>query len=149
MTKVILTESLLNYRREMADLVRQTVKESFIEGVKSLSLGSEESFPSQADLLLPPRIEVIELSLYHGHIGDPIFFATSDDFGIWNVHVVIKDVKGNLIESGDASQFEDCADYWDYLATVSIPAGTCVRVYVSATDGLWCVGLSSAGTTMP
>ena len=148
MTKVILTESLLNYRREMAELVRQTVKESFVEGVKSLDFGSEESFLSQPDLLLPPRVEVIELSLYHGQIGDPIFFATSDDFGTWNVHVVIKDDKGNLIESGDASQFEDRAEYWDYLATVAMPAGTSIRVYATAIDGLWGVGAFSQSKTI-
>ena len=149
MTKVMLNAALLQYRKEMADLARQTVKESFIDGVKKVDFGSEESFPPQPDLLPPPRIEVIELSLYHGQIGDPIFFATSDDFGIWNVYVVIRDGEGNLIESGDASQFDDCSDYWDYLATVNVPAGTSVRAYAAATDSLGGAGTLSAGTTIP
>jgi hypothetical protein len=147
MTKVILSKSLLEYRREMAEIVRQSVKESFIGGVKAFHSG--EPFLAHPDLLPPPKIEIIELTTYKGQIGDPIFLATSDDFGIWNVHMVVRDDKGNLIESGDAASFEDGSGCWDYMATASVPSGTSVTIYAAATDSLGGVGALSQSTTVP
>ena len=147
MTKVILSESLLDYRREMAEIVRQTVKENYIAGVKTFHSG--ERFPAQVDLLPPPKIEMIELTSYKGQVGDLILLATSDDFGMMNLHVVIQDDQGNLIESGDAAQFEDCSDCWDYMATASLPSGTSVIVSAVATDCLWGVGSFSERIKIP
>ena len=56
--------------------------------------------------------------------------------------------KGNLIESDDISQFEDCADYWDYRATVSVPAGTSIRVYATTIDDLLGMGAFSESRTI-
>ena len=122
MTKVILSESLLDYRREMAEIVRQTVRENYISGVKTFS--SSRLFPAQTDLLPPPKIELIEVTAYKGQIDDLILFATSDDFGITNLRIVITGDQGKLIESGDAAQFDDSSDCWDYMATASVPSGT-------------------------
>jgi len=146
MTKVILTQSLFNYRRGMVELVRQTVRESYIAGVKTYR--SLESVLALPHLLPSPKVELIELLDYHGQIGDPIFFATSDDFGMSNLYVVIRDDQGHVIESGDAAQFDDCSDCWDYRATVSVPSGTSVTVYAIATDSLWGAGALSARLTL-
>jgi hypothetical protein len=147
MTKVRLSESVLNYRREMAEAVSQTIKASFIHGVKNFISPQ----PSWVDkhFLPPPKIEVIELTCYTGKIDDPIFLATSADFGISNIQVVIWDDKGNVIESGDAAPFEDDPDCWDYLARVPVPSGTRVTVYAAATDPLWGVGAASQDRTIP
>ena len=147
MTKVILTQALFNYRRGMVALVRKTVRENYIAGVKTYR--SPESVLALPHLLPSPKVEVIELTDYQGQIGDPIFFATSDDFGMSNLYVVIRDDQGNVIESGDAAQFDDCSDCWDYRATVAVPPGTSVTVYAIATDSLWGAGALSQGTTIP
>jgi hypothetical protein len=138
MTKIILSEALRDYRREMAEIVRQTVKEKYIAGVKTFY--SRGLFMTQTDLLPPPKIEMIEVSTYKGQVDDLILLATSDDFGMTNLRVVIQDDQGNLIESGDAAQFDDCSDCWDYMTTVSVPSGTPVIISVVATDCLWGVG---------
>jgi|KBSSwiStaDraftv2_1062776.scaffolds.fasta_scaffold34043_3 hypothetical protein len=148
MTKVILSQAVLNYRREMAEAVSDTIKASFIDGVKPF-VTEERFLTTSPELLPPPKIEVIELTNYQGNIGDLIFLATSADFGIWNLHVVIRDDKGNVIESGDASPFEDAPDCWDYVATVAVPSGTSVTVYATATDRFWGVGALRTTGTIP
>jgi len=141
MTKVFLSASVLKYRKEMAEAVSQTIKESFIQGVKTYR--GEESPLAHPDLLPPPKIEIIELSCYQGKPGDLILLATSEDFGIWNVHIVIRDEAGNVVESGDAAPFEDAPDCWDYMTTTSVPAGTHVTVSAAATDQLLNVGVAN------
>jgi len=148
MTKVILSQSVLNYRKEMAEAVSDTIKAGFINGVKNF-ITEERFLPTSPELLPPPRIEVIELTSYQGNIGDLIFLATSTDFGIWNLHVVIRDDKGNVIESGNASPFEDAPDCWDYIATVDVPSGTSLTVYATATDVFWGVGALRTTGTIP
>jgi hypothetical protein len=138
MTKVILSQSLLNYRKEMAESVSDTIKASFIDGVKAFV--TEERILTSPELLPSPKIEVIELTNYQGNTGDPIFLATSADFGIWKLRVVIRDDTGHIIESGDATPFEDASDCWEYIATADVPSGTPVIVYATATDGFWGVG---------
>lgn len=147
MTKVILSKAVLDYRREMAEIVRQTVKENYIAGVRTFY--SRERFPVQADLLPPPRIEMFELASYKGQVDDLILLATSDEFGMMNLHIVIQDDQGNLIESGDAVQFDDSPDCWDYMATGSVPSGTSVIISAFATDCLWGVGSLSTRIRIP
>ena len=148
MTKVRLSQSFLNYRKEMAEAVSDTIKASFIDGVKTF-VTEDRFLATSPELLPPPKVEVIELTSYQGNIGDPIFLATSADFGIWKLRVVIRDDKGNIIESGDAAPFEDASDCWEYIATVSVPSGTAVTVYATATDSFWGVGACRTTGTIP
>ena len=53
---------------------------------------------------------------------------------------IIKDEKGNVIESGEAFPRPDDPDIWDYLTTASFPSGTSVIVCVVAIDRLGGVG---------
>ena len=148
MTRVILSEDLLNYRREMAEAVSDIIKASFIDGVKTF-VTEDRFLATSPELLPPPKIEVIELSSYQGNIGDPIFLATSTDFGIWKLRVIIRDDKGDIIESGDAAPFEDASDCWEYIASDSVPSGTAVTVYATATDGFWGVGALRTSGIIP
>jgi hypothetical protein len=147
MTKVILSESVLCYRREMAEIVSETIKASFIEGVRPFR--SSGPTLAQPDLLPSPKIEVIEPTCYKGKIGDFIFLATSADYGIGNLHVVIRDDKGNVIEGGNAAPFADCPDCWDYVTAVSVPSGTRVTISAAATDHLWGIGAATTVVTIP
>jgi hypothetical protein len=146
MTKVYVTQSILDYRQEMADLVRQTIKEKFIAGVKAARRGAPLFF--QTDLLPPPFIEKFDLELYEGNDNDLIQIYTSDDFGITNVHVILTDAQGNLIEAGDAEESSEGSGYWGYITIVSVPAGTSVTVYAAAIDGLWGLGALSTSLTI-
>ena len=137
MTKVILTESVLSYRREMAEAVSDTIKANFIDGVKTF-VTEERFLTTSPELLPPPKIEVIDLTSYQGKIGDPIF-----------IHLVIRDDKGNVIESGNAAPFDDAPDCWDYIATADVPSGTSVIVYATATDALWGMGALRTTGTIP
>ena len=147
MTKVYLTQSILDYRREMRQAVSRTIKARFIEGLKTFP-SAEPAWVDQ-EFLPPPRIETIEPTCYNGKIEDPIFLITSADLGVANLYVVIRDDQGNVIESGNATPFEDCPDYWDYLATVSVPSGTRVTIYAAATDTYWGVGAACQVVTIP
>jgi hypothetical protein len=146
MTKVYVTQSILDYRQEMADLVRQTIKEKFIAGVKAPRRGEPLFF--QADLLPPPLIERFDLELYEGNDNDLIQIYTCDDFGTANVHVIVTDDQGNLIEAGDAEESSEGSGYWGHITTVSVPAGTPVTVYAAALDSLWGLGALSTSLTI-
>jgi hypothetical protein len=146
MTKVYVTQSILDYQREMANLVRQTIRERFIAGVKAARRGEPLFF--QVDLLPPPLIEKFDLELYEGNDHGLIQIYTSDDFGITNVHVVLTDAQGNLIEAGDAEESSEGSGYWGYITTVSVPAGTSVTVYAAAIDELWGLGALSTSLTI-
>jgi hypothetical protein len=146
MTKVFLSKSLLKYRREMAEAVSGTIKAGFIEGVKIFRLGDPPL--AQPDLLPPPKVEVAP-NFYQGQVDDPIFFTIFTDFDAWSVRVVLQDEDGNVIENGDAAQFEDASDCWDYRAVVSLPSGTKVTITAAATDQLGAVGVARMIVTIP
>jgi len=148
MTKVILSPSVLNYRKEMAEAVSDTVKANFIDGVKPF-VTEERILTISPELLPSPKIEVIELTNYQGKVGDLIFLLTSTDFGIWKLHVVISDDQGNVVESGDATPFDYDPDCWEYIVTTDVPSGTSVIVYATATDGFWGVGALRTRGTIP
>jgi hypothetical protein len=147
MTKVFLSPLLLSYRQEIADLASWCIKRKHIAGVQSWDRG--EPVLAQADLLPPPQIEHIDLMIYEGQVDDLIMFLISEDFGLHNVHVIIKDDKGNVIESGDAFTCVDSPDIWNYFTTTSVPSGACVTVHVIATDRVWGVGIHSEDKTIP
>jgi len=148
MTKVILSQSVLNYRKEMAEAVSDTIKASFIDGVKTF-VTEEHLLRTSPEMLPSPRVEVIDLTNYEGHVGDLIFLAASTDFGIWNLHLIIRDDKGTIIESGNAAPFEDAPDCWEYVVMTEVPSGTPVTVYATATDGFWGVGALRTTGTIP
>ena len=145
MTKVYFASSVLDYRQDMAETVRQVIQEKFIAGVKTFT--SRDPLLSGPDLLPPPRIEVIELNFYQGQVDDEIMLWISSDFGLARVGVVIMDEQGNVIERGEAEPFSESAEYWSYVAEVPVPSGTFVIVQAAAIDCLGGVGvLRTVGT---
>jgi hypothetical protein len=147
MTKVFFPRSMGDYRREMAESVRQVIKENFIAGVKTYV--GEEPPLAAPDLLPPPKIETIFLDIYHGQVDEEIMMAISDDFGIASVQIILRDEKGNVIEGGQADPFCESPDCWSDVTTVPVPSGTHVIVRAAATDCLGGVGVCSAGKTIP
>jgi hypothetical protein len=137
---------MLEYRQAIADLARQCIQSRHIAGVKTYT-GKDPSL-AQVDLLPPPRIEMIHLMIYEGHVDDLIMLATSDDFGIENVHVVIMDDQGTIIESGDAEPWPVDPGLWNYMTIAAVPSGTSVIVSAAATDRLGGVGVRSERITV-
>ena len=146
MTKVRINEYFLVYKRETADLVRRTLRQKYIAGVKS-GIGGEPPL-ARVDLLSPPQIYMFDLTFYEGQVDTPIWIYTSDDFGILNLHLRFSDEQGNLIESGDAAGWTGDPDCWFYFTTACAPSGRAVILSAVATDGLGNIGLLSEQITV-
>jgi hypothetical protein len=84
-----------------------------------------------ADFLHPPEIEAIDVSAYHGAVGETIGITATDDVKVETVGVVITTADGTLVEKGSAAQSD--ATRWTYTATKAAPAGD-VKVIVDVAD---------------
>jgi hypothetical protein len=146
MTKIYFANSILDYRQDMAEAVRQLIRENYIGGVKPF-IGDDPRL-SQPDLLPPPRIEAIELHFYQGRVDDQVMLCVTSDFGLASVSVVIMDGQGNLIERGEADPISASAECWSYVARVDVPAGTSVTVQAAAVDRLGGAGTLRTQTIM-
>jgi hypothetical protein len=134
MTKVIMTNDLLAYRQEMKKTLLKVLGQTAI-GSNHQS-GWAEPALAQKDLLPPPCIMALSLEGYKGQGDDLIGIWVDHDFGMASVHVTVRDLRGNLIERGDACPFSEHAELWWYYPSVFIPKGTPVVVEVTATDSM-------------
>ncbi len=77
----------------------------------------------------PPVIGEIDLSQYHGQVGQPIRIRASDLVQVARVEVSIRQAAGPPLESGLAAASGAEADLWIYQSTVAIvaPAGLIVE----------------------
>jgi hypothetical protein len=89
------------------------------------------------DYLTVPVIDLVDVSGYHGAVGDIIAIIASDDFKVVSVSVTIAASNGDLIEQGEAQLRDGTPDGWNYVATVAKPVvpGTKVVVLVSDKPG--------------
>ncbi|MDR2562995.1 MAG: hypothetical protein LBC98_03530 [Prevotellaceae bacterium] len=85
-----------------------------------------------ADFLNAPDISEIDLSAYHGAIGDTIRIKASDDFAVKEVTVVIVDDSGETLEEGAAEH--KIGNQWIYTAMNEINDLANKRIVVSASD---------------
>ncbi len=142
MTKVLIDESFLTYQRELVGDISEAIKENSIEGVNIYP--PEEPVLFQPTFVLPPQIKLLDLELFDGNMGGLIQIY-SRGLELFNVHVIIRDEYGNLIEKGDADEAIDCPGLWGYVTTVSIPSRTALNIYVAAIDCVDGVGAASVG----
>ena len=70
------------------------------------------------DFLSPPKILNLDITRYHGKIGNPIIVDAEDDFRVNLVRITIKDASGKTIERGQASRRISYSDQWIYIASV-------------------------------
>jgi hypothetical protein len=87
-----------------------------------------------ADFLNAPSIDAIDLSLYNGQAGNPIYITTSDDFGVVSVSVTVRNNEGGVLESGQAAESVAGSGRWAFTSSAAIAAGNEVNVQVAATD---------------
>lgn len=83
-----------------------------------------------SDAFSAPVITAVDLSGYRGQAGGVILVRATDNFGVRQVRVWLH-VEGVGDEYGQA---EAAGDAWRYTATQTMPAGTAVRIVVSAFD---------------
>jgi hypothetical protein len=86
------------------------------------------------DYLNAPKIHTIDVSNYHGAIGDTINIKATDDFRVTNVKVVIADSNGVVLEEGEAKPYGSKAIEWNFQATVNNPQYKGSMVVATALD---------------
>ena len=98
-----------------------------------------------AGVLEPPRIESIftDIRLRDGRLDGVIQIHTSDDFGVMDIFVTLRDDQGNHLESDYAMQNPYYEDHWGYIPSASLPSGTTVIVQAMAMDSLGGVGIQT------
>jgi hypothetical protein len=84
-----------------------------------------------ADYLNPPEVDDIDLTGYHGSIGDRIIVRASDDIGVTAVSVAIRAEDLTLLEEGAAVLQ---GGVWVYIATTARPAGQPLTITATAVD---------------
>ena len=114
---------VLNYAKEAEN------REEYVETARR-----RRSTPLEvatADFFHPPEICSIDVSRYHGHVGDVIEVTVVDNVSVASVGVLIVDEAGRLVEMGSATLRS--GDYWSYVATKNAKTKH-VRVIVDAAD---------------
>jgi len=92
------------------------------------------------DYLSSPTVNAIDLSGYHGQVGELIKMRASDDVGVTKVSVALHAADGALLEGGEAVlQFGT----WVYAATTQRVPGTPVTITATAGDRPGNVGSKS------
>jgi hypothetical protein len=87
-----------------------------------------------ADFFNAPRVDEIDLSTYQGAAGDEVVILASDDFDVLEVQVEIRDLRGNPIEQGAATEIPPDSGRWVYSASADVDPGTTVKFRVIAND---------------
>ena len=85
-----------------------------------------------ADFLNAPDIDEVNLSGYHGAVGDTIQVNASDDFEVKNVTVKIVNALGATVEEGAA--IHKVGNWWTYTATTEVNDLAGSKIIVSAFD---------------
>lgn len=86
-----------------------------------------------ADFLNAPNIHEVNLSMYHGNVGDTISIQVTDDFSVARVEVDIHNPDGSLVEAGSALQAIAGLE-WVFTATVKNESLEGDRITITAFD---------------
>jgi hypothetical protein len=86
-----------------------------------------------ADFLHPPEITHIDVSAYHGDVGQPIVITALDDVKVKSVGVLIAADDGTFVEKGAAVASPADPTRWTYTATVKASAKA-VKIVADAAD---------------
>lgn len=86
-----------------------------------------------ADFLHPPEITKLDVSEYHGDVGQPIVITAIDDVKVKSVGVLISAEDGTFVEKGAAQQSTTDATLWTYTTTAKAKTGA-VKIVADAAD---------------
>lgn len=85
---------------------------------------------AMADFFHAPEITEVDVTVWHGAVGQPIRVRAVDDVQVTQVQVVITDSAGVVLEQGAATLDE--GNWWVYTTTATAPDGS--KVIASARD---------------
>ena len=86
---------------------------------------------AMGDFLNLPEVKEVDLSDYHGRVGDPIRVTATDDFGLVSVKVTIRSEAGAELEQGLAANVDGT---WVYHATTVAPVDQTLTIEAEAKD---------------
>jgi hypothetical protein len=78
-------------------------------------------------------VGTVDVSGYHGHVGDPIRVGATDDGEVAGVTVTVR-TNSAVLESGAATMGVTPDAPWVYVATVAVAAGQAVTIEATARD---------------
>ena len=90
------------------------------------------------DILRPPSIKTLDVSSYHGAIGDPIHIVAQDNFAVARLEIAIQDQTEaqeieRLVKLFSGPQLGPTVE-WRYTAITAATAGHTLEVSVTAYD---------------
>jgi len=85
------------------------------------------------DFMIEPVIESLNLEGYTGKPAQPLRVRATDDFGVVQVQITIRDPQGNLIEEGLGQLNTDQKEWW-YQSQAEVTPGQTVSVTAVAKD---------------
>jgi hypothetical protein len=86
-----------------------------------------------ADFFHPPEIRDIDVSAYHGAIGETITIIAVDDVKVTTVGVLLVDDNNVVIEKGKAIVSAQDPHRWIYTATAPAPSSS-VKIVIDVAD---------------
>ncbi len=86
-----------------------------------------------ADFMNAPHIDEIDVSNYHGQVGDTIRIRVTDNFKVDSVHTTIRKGDGTEVEEGQAEVLPNGLD-WEYKVTQANTFSTGCMFIVHAFD---------------
>lgn len=115
-------------------LVMADPQKKALYGKASKATGKPLFSLTVADFFNAPVVDEVDLSAYAGDAGDPIKVRAHDDFKVASVHISVSDANGQSFENGEALETPANSGSWVYATTTAVPAGTHVRIAVTASD---------------
>jgi hypothetical protein len=88
---------------------------------------------AMADFMHPPEITSIDVSNYHGDVGQPIVITALDDVKVKSVGVLIAADDGTFVEKGAAAPSPNDSTHWTYTTTAKTSAKG-LKIVVDAAD---------------
>jgi hypothetical protein len=82
------------------------------------------------DFMRPPEITLLDVSRYHGRVGDRILIDAHDDTAIVSLVIEIRDLTGRFLETGPAQNEGD----WIYEAMTRPTDGHPLTILAQARD---------------
>ncbi|MBI5950935.1 MAG: hypothetical protein HY865_04710 [Chloroflexi bacterium] len=126
-------EASARYRRLMEDedvqaAYEKLVKERGLRRLRALVIG---------DILRAPKVSTVDMSNYHGEVGDTIRVIAEDSVGVSRLTLSISDVTSNqVVESAEMAMNGQVSGTveWVYTSTAAVQAGHEVKATVKAYD---------------
>ncbi|MDE3145560.1 MAG: hypothetical protein KGL19_15490 [Bacteroidota bacterium] len=87
-----------------------------------------------ADYFIPPEIKMLDVSLYHGKVGDIIRVRAIDNFKVDAVKLIIRTKDELLIEAGDAVRDSSNILLWKYTITKTNTHISGTKIIAAAMD---------------